>query len=70
MNQQTWEFLRDQLVNELKAAMPVDIVLLGLHGAMVSQDCLDCEGELVSAVREIVGPSAIIGATFDPHSHL
>ena len=70
VNQQTWEFLRDQLVNELKAAMPVDIVLLGLHGAMVSQDCLDCEGELVSAVREIVGPSAIIGATFDPHSHL
>ena len=70
VNQQTWEFLRDQLVNELKAAMPVDIVLLGLHGAMVSQDCLDCEGELVSAVREIVGPLAIIGATFDPHSHL
>ena len=70
VNQQTWEFLRDQLVNELKAAMPVDIVLLGLHGAMVSQDCLDCEGELVSAVREIVGSSAIIGATFDPHSHL
>jgi len=70
VNQETWEFLRDQLVNELKAAMPVDIVLLGLHGAMVSQDCLDCEGELVSAVREIVGPSAIIGATFDPHSHL
>ena len=70
VNQQTWEFLRDQLVNELKAAMPVDIVLLGLQGAMVSQDCLDCEGELVSAVREIVGPSAIIGATFDPHSHL
>jgi microcystin degradation protein MlrC len=70
VNQQTWEFLRDQLVKELKAAMPVDIVLLGLHGAMVSQDCLDCEGELVSAVREIVGPSAIIGATFDPHSHL
>ncbi|MBT4829577.1 MAG: M81 family metallopeptidase, partial [Marinovum sp.] len=30
VNQQTWEFLRDQLVNELKAAMPVDIVLLGL----------------------------------------
>ena len=70
VNQQTWEFLRDQLLDELKAAMPVDIVLLGLHGAMVSQDCLDCEGELVAAVREIVGGSTIVGATFDPHSHL
>ena len=50
--------------------MPVDIVLLGLHGAMVAQDCLDCEGELLEAVREIVGPDVIIGVTFDPHSHL
>lgn len=70
VNQNTWEFLRDQLLAELRAAMPVDIVLLGLHGAMVSQDCLDCEGELLAAVREIVGGTTIIGTTFDPHSHL
>ena len=44
VNQRAWEFLRDQLLDELRAAMPVDIVLLGLHGAMVSRDCLDCEG--------------------------
>lgn len=70
VSQKTWEFLRDQLLCELRAAMPVDIVLLGLHGAMVAQDCLDCEGELIHAVREIAGPDALIGATFDPHSHL
>lgn len=70
VNQHTWEFLRDQLLTELRAAMPVDIVLLGLHGAMVSQGCLDCEGELLAAVREIVGGVALIGVTFDPHSHL
>lgn len=70
VNQQTWIHLRDQLLSELRAAMPVDIVLLGLHGAMVAQDCLDCEGELLAAIRAIVGPAAVIGATFDPHSHL
>lgn len=70
VNQQTWIYLRDQLLTELRAAMPVDIVLLGLHGAMVAQECLDCEGELIEAVREIVGPGVIIGVTFDPHSHL
>jgi microcystin degradation protein MlrC len=70
VNQHTWEFLRDQLLTELRAAMPVDIVLLGLHGAMVSQGCLDCEGELIVKVREIVGGAAIVGVTFDPHSHL
>lgn len=70
LNQHTWEFLRDQLLSELKDAMPVDIVLLGLHGAMVSQSCLDCEGELLEAVRALVGDSTIIGVSFDPHSHL
>ena len=70
VNQKTWEFLRDQILEEIKIAMPLDIVILGLHGAMVSQGCLDCEGELLSLVREIVGSAAIIGATFDPHSHL
>ncbi|MCY4462637.1 MAG: M81 family metallopeptidase [Albidovulum sp.] len=70
VNQRTWENLRDQLLDELRDALPVDIVLLGLHGAMVSQGCLDCEGELIEAVRAIAGPDAIIGVTFDPHSHL
>jgi len=70
VNQHTWEFLRDQLLSELRDAMPVDIVLLGLHGAMVAQDCDDCEGELIEQVRQIVGQQALIGVTFDPHSHL
>ncbi|MDE0346101.1 MAG: M81 family metallopeptidase, partial [Boseongicola sp.] len=69
VNQRTWENLRDQLLQELSVALPVDIVLLGLHGAMVSQECLDCEGELIEAVRAIAGREAIVGVTFDPHSH-
>ena len=70
VNAKSWHFLRDQLLDELRAAMPVDIVLLGLHGAMVSQDCDDCEGQLLEKVREIVGPEIVVGATLDPHSHL
>lgn len=70
VNRRTWKHLRDQLLDELDAALPVDIVLLGLHGAMVADGTLDCEGELLAAVRERVGPEAIVGATLDPHSHL
>jgi len=70
VNQQTWESLRDQLLGELRTAMPLDIVLLGLHGAMVSQECSDCEGELIELVRQVVGEHVIVGVTFDPHSHL
>ncbi|MFD2206497.1 M81 family metallopeptidase [Kiloniella antarctica] len=70
VNAQTWNRLREEVLEQLKAAMPVDAVILGLHGAMVSQNCQDCEGQLLSKVRDIVGPNTIIGATLDPHSHL
>ena len=70
INRDTWARLRDTLLSELRMSLPVDIVLLGLHGAMIAQDQLDCEGELLASVRAIAGPDAIVGATFDPHSHL
>jgi microcystin degradation protein MlrC len=38
-----------------KAAMPVDGVVLGLHGAMVADGYDDCEGDLIERVRGIVG---------------
>lgn len=64
------ETLRDTLLADLRATMPVDIVLLGLHGAMVADGCDDCEGDLLARVRAIVGPSVVIGAELDPHTHL
>ena len=70
VSQATWEFLRDQMLDELRAALPVDMVILGLHGAMVAADCFDCEGDLLAHVRDMVGPDVVIGASLDPHSHL
>jgi len=64
------ETLRDELLAELRRAMPVDLVLLGLHGAMIADGCDDCEGDLLARVRAIVGPRAVIGAELDPHAHL
>ena len=70
VNRDTYEYLRDEVLAQLKAAMPVEGVVLGLHGAMVAQDYLDCEGDLLQSVRDIVGPDVVIGVSFDPHSHL
>ena len=64
------ETLRDRLLDDLRAAMPVDVVLLGLHGAMIAEGCDDCEGDLLERVRAIVGPRVVIGAELDPHTHL
>jgi microcystin degradation protein MlrC len=68
--QAAYESMRDEILDQLKAAMPVDGVLLGLHGAMVAHGYDDCEGDIIARVREIVGPKAIIGAEQDPHCHL
>lgn len=65
-----YETLRDEVLADLKKAMPVDIVLLNLHGAMVAQGYDDCEGDLMARIRAITGPAAIIAAELDLHCNL
>lgn len=67
--QAVWEALRDELLADLRAAMPVQAVILLLHGAMVAEGCDDCEGELITRVRAIVGPAVPIGVELDLHCH-
>ena len=65
-----YEELRDMLLADLLAAMPVDVVLLFMHGAMVADGYDDCEGDTLARVRQIVGPDAVIGIELDLHCHL
>ncbi|WP_108661539.1 M81 family metallopeptidase [Acuticoccus kandeliae] len=65
-----YEAYRDEILADLRAALPVDIVLLSLHGAMIADGYDDCEGDLIARCREIAGESAVIGALLDPHCHL
>ena len=51
-----YEGFRDEILHDLAAAMPVDVVLLSMHGAMVAEGYEDCEGNLLEAVRKVVGP--------------
>lgn len=70
VQRQAYEDLRDEILAQLSAALPVDAVILGLHGAMVAQGYDDCEGDLLARVRDIVGPGVVVAAELDPHSHL
>ncbi|MEM9880943.1 MAG: M81 family metallopeptidase [Pseudomonadota bacterium] len=62
--------LKGLLLEALRDALPVKAVILHLHGAMQSDACFDCEGDLLCAIREIVGANVPIGAVLDPHAHL
>lgn len=65
-----YEQFRDQLLSELDAALPVDAVAIGLHGAMVADGYRDCEGDLLQRMRRMTGDQTIIGVELDPHAHL
>jgi microcystin degradation protein MlrC len=45
-------------------------ILLGLHGAMVTEHLEDGEGELLTRIRGLVGPEIPIGITLDPHANV
>ncbi|MEQ1770871.1 MAG: M81 family metallopeptidase [Devosia sp.] len=70
INRLAYETLRDEVLAQLKAALPVDGIVLGLHGAMVADGYDDPEGDLLTRMREMVGPDVLICAELDPHSHL
>jgi microcystin degradation protein MlrC len=70
LNREAYESLRDEILAQLQAAMPINAVVLGLHGAMVADGYLDPEGDFLTRVRAIIGPDILLCAELDPHSHL
>src|SRR5215469_3192364 len=69
-NRADYEWMRDEILEQLKAALPVDGLLLGLHGAMVAHGYDDVEGDIVERARALVGSKTVIGVELDPHCHL
>jgi microcystin degradation protein MlrC len=65
-----YEGLRDELLADLAASMPVDAVTLVLHGAMVAEGYPDCEGDLLGRVRKLVGARTPVGALLDLHGNV
>jgi microcystin degradation protein MlrC len=70
VSRSAYESLRDEILDQVRAALPLDVVMFALHGAMVADGYDDCEGDLMARTREIVGEACIIGCELDPHCHL
>lgn len=62
--------LKTELLRRLRESLPVDGVLLPLHGAAAADGVDDLEGDLLAAVRRVVGLSAPVVATLDLHAHV
>ncbi|MBU2956331.1 M81 family metallopeptidase [Paracoccus sp. 1_MG-2023] len=66
----TFDAQRAEFMRRLRAAMPLDGVLLLMHGAMFVPGIDDPEGDFIAEIRQIVGPDAIISAAFDLHGQI
>jgi microcystin degradation protein MlrC len=65
-----FERIAGAMVGCLSRAMPVDAVYLDLHGAMVTEDFEDGEGELLRRIRAAVGPTVPVVVSLDYHANV
>ncbi len=70
IEQAAYDRVLAMLLANLEAALPVDGVLLELHGAMVTEELEDAEGDILEHVRRIVGPETPVIATLDLHANI
>jgi microcystin degradation protein MlrC len=62
--------LKRRLLARLRDALPLDGVLLYLHGAMLAENAPDAEGNICRAVRELVGPDVPVVLELDLHGNI
>ncbi|HET8998589.1 MAG TPA: M81 family metallopeptidase [bacterium] len=65
-----FDTLLEDLLRRLREELPVDAVLLALHGGLVLEDDPDAEGLILHAVREVVGSRIPVAASLDLHGHI
>jgi len=62
--------VKERMLADLRAAGRLDGVLLDLHGAMVTEGHDDGEGDLIQAVRTVIGPTMPIAMTLSPSTRV
>ena len=65
-----YDEIKAELLERLRAALPVDGVYLDVHGAMTVVGMVDAEGDLAAAIRDVAGPRCLISASMDPHGNM
>ena len=70
VTQDAFERISDTICNELSKQPGVDAVYLDIHGAMVTEEFEDGEGELLSRVRETIGFDTPLVASLDFHANV
>jgi microcystin degradation protein MlrC len=70
VEQAGFDRIAKMICDGIAAAGDIDGVYLDLHGAMVTDDFEDGEGELLRRVREVIGPDLPLAVSLDLHGNM
>ena len=65
-----YDGFKKQVLDELAAHAPWDGIFLDMHGAANVYGRDDVEGDMLAAIRAVVGPSCLISASYDLHGNI
>jgi len=70
---QAYEGWKQEIVDGLASAQdeaPLDGFFFDIHGAMSVVGLEDAEGDLITAIRNVLGSDVVVGAIMDPHGNV
>ena len=70
VERKAFDYMKDRLITRLERALPVDGVLLSLHGSMIVDGVGDSEGALLKAIRAQLGSTVPVAVTLDLHANI
>ena len=70
VSKETYEAFRDEILEGLREAGPVDGIFLDMHGAMHVEGYADAQADFIQQIRKITGEEVIIAASFDLHGNI
>ena len=65
-----YEAFRDEILEAIKAAGPVDGIFLDMHGALQVEGYPDAQLDLIQRIRKIEGKDVLVAASFDLHGNI
>ena len=70
VSKETYEAFRDEILEAIRMAGPVDGIFLDMHGAMHVEGYTDAQTDFIQQIREIAGEDVIVAASFDLHGNI
>ncbi|MCM2293205.1 M81 family metallopeptidase [Allorhizobium sp. BGMRC 0089] len=65
-----YEAFKEDFLERLHAALPLDGLYLAMHGAMNVEGMDDAEGDWIAAARAVVGETCLVAASYDLHGNV